>query len=57
MKNIWKHKKFKGPYLGFYRWSGKKRLFVLESDRIGIVDYEWFESWQDAKAAGWVKVK
>lgn len=63
-KGIWKHKKFKNnEFIGSYeRDATSERVFVLKSSypiRFSRTAYRYrkitFESWQAAKAAGWVK--
>lgn len=56
---MWRNRKYKDKYQGRYAWvidkktSAVKRMFVLSNG----ADQEYFESWQDAKAANWRKCK
>ena len=55
MKYIWKHKKFKSAFIGFYERDSKgERVFVLISMKEPLRRIT-FESWQMAKSQGWHK--
>lgn len=55
MKYIWKHKKYKSAFIGFYERDAKgERVFVLISMKEPLRRIT-FESYQAAKALGWHK--
>lgn len=60
MKNIWTHKKYPGKKFEMERLNmrsgGIAFLLTCYGPRGGVYSDSYF-SWQDAKAAGWVKVK
>jgi hypothetical protein len=49
-KKTWTHKKQKGEWFGCYQWLEGERVFTLYNGKRGIT----FESWQQAKALGWI---
>ncbi len=60
MKNIWTHKKYPGKKFEMKKiWAlgfGWYVHLVYQGPRGGVISDE-YKSHQDAKAAGWVKVK
>jgi hypothetical protein len=54
MKSLWKNKKYPGTYYGTHaRDADGERVFILK--RVEKARRITFESWQAAKALGWVK--
>lgn len=57
MKKVWKNKKYKKKhFVGYYQWFNGERVFELVHWSNGKMIRKTFESWQAAKALGWVKV-
>jgi len=59
---MWKHKKIKGNFKGSYEYltfknKMRERVFMLTSEKSknGSFRRVSFESWQEAKAFGWIK--
>lgn len=50
---MWTHEKYKTPFKSSYVFTHDDRVFQLTNGKRVIS----FESWQQAKAQGWVKVK